>query len=354
MGFSEIIGQDRVLRLLRQALQHGRLPHALLFAGLDGVGKRRTALALAKVLNCESASSDDSCDRCLSCRKMASGNHPDLVVVEREGQFIRIDRIRDIQRRLRFRPLEGRKRVVLIHEAETMRTEAGNALLKILEEPPPNNLFILTAPDSTALLPTIASRCLCLRFQALTRAAIAAHLTGVHGVPPERADLVAALAGGSLFRALALLDEEELNRRRQLLETMARIRDVAPTEVLAAAERWSGDKGDLSEDLEWAKMWARDLLVTHLEAGGTETLINQDLSGELAAVTARFDPQDLPRLFDTLCALQGALRHQHLNKRSSLEALFFALRAGTEKDSPWHEPLLPALEREPFVRVVHG
>jgi DNA polymerase-3 subunit delta' len=285
---------------------------------------------------------------------MASGNHPDLLVVEREGQFIRIDRIRDLQRRLRFRPLEGRRRVILIHEAETMRTEAANALLKILEEPPPDNLFILTAPDSTALLPTIASRCLCLRFQPLTRAAIAAHLTEVHALPPERADLVAALAGGSLSRALTLLDDEELDRRRQLLETLARIREVAPSEVLAAAEKWSGDKHDLSEDLEWVKMWARDLLVAHLEAARTETLINQDLSGALGAVAARFDPRDLPRLFDTLCALQRALRHQHLNKRSSLEALFFALRADTGKDSPSHEPLLPALEREPFTRAVHG
>jgi DNA polymerase-3 subunit delta' len=285
---------------------------------------------------------------------MASGNHPDLVVVEREGQFIRIDTIRDLQRRLRFRPLEGRRRVIVIHEAETMRTEAANALLKILEEPPPDNLFILTAPDPTALLPTIASRCLCLRFQPLTRAAIAAHLTGVHALQPERADLVAALAGGSLSRALTLLDEEELDRRRQLLETLARIREVAPSEVLAAAEKWSGDKHDLSEDLEWVKMWARDLLVAHLEAARTETLINQDLSGALGAVAARFDPRDLPRLFDTLCALQRALRHQHLNKRSSLEALFFALRADTGKDSPSHEPLLPALEREPFTRAVHG
>jgi DNA polymerase-3 subunit delta' len=354
MGFSEIIGQDRVIRLLRQALQHGRLPHALLFAGLDGVGKRRTALALARILNCESASAGDSCDRCLSCRKMASGNHPDLLVVEREGQFIRIDRIRDLQRRLRFRPLEGRNRVILIHEAETMRTEAANALLKILEEPPPDNLFILTAPDSTALLPTIASRCLCLRFQALSRPAIAAHLRGVHAVLPERADLVAALAGGSLCRALALLDDDGLDRRRQFLETMARIRDAAPTEVLAAAERWGRDKGDLNEDLEWAKMWTRDLLVTYLKAGPTETFINQDLSRELGAVAARFDPQDLPRLFDTLCALQSALTHQHLNKRSSLEALFFALRAGTGKDSPWHEPLLPALEQQHLTRAIHG
>jgi hypothetical protein len=165
---------------------------------------------------------------------------------------------------------------------------------------------------------------------------------------------VAALAGGSLSRALTLLDEEELDRRRQLLETLARIREVAPSEVLAAAEKWSGDKHDLSEDLEWVKMWARDLLVAHLEAGRAETLINQDLSGALGAVAARFDPRDIPRLFDTLCALQRALSHQHLNKRSSLEALFFALRAGTGKDSPWHEPLLPALEREPFIRAVHG
>lgn len=353
MGFSEIIGQDRVIRLLRRALRQGHLPHALLFTGLDGAGKRLTALTLAKVLNCEIESSGDSCDRCLSCRKMASGNHPDLLIVDKEGQFIRIDRIRDLQRRLRFRPLEGRWRVIVIHEAETMRTEAANALLKILEEPPPKNLFILTAPDSTALLPTIASRCLCLRFQALTRTAIAAHLTGVHGVPSEGAKLIAALAAGSLARALTLLDKDELSRRRWLLETIAQIREVPGAEVLAAAEKWSGDKGDLSDDLEWVKMWARDLLVFHLEAADREALLNQDLSGELSAAAARFDPQEIPRLFDTLCALQRALTHHHLNKRSSLEALLFALRAGSEKDSAWHEPLLPALQQEPFVRGVH-
>jgi DNA polymerase-3 subunit delta' len=353
MSFAHIIGQDRVIRLLRRALRHGRLPHALLFTGLEGTGKRFAALTLARVLNCEGGIQDDCCDQCLSCRKMAKGNHPDLLVVEKEGQFIKIDRIRDLQRRLRFRPLEGRYRVVLIPDAQIMRTEAANALLKILEEPPADNLFLLTAPDATALLPTIVSRCLSLRFQPLTPAAIAAHLSGVHGVPSERAHAVALLAGGSLSRALALLDEEELNRRRWLLETFARIREVSATEALAVAEKWSGEKGDLAEDFEWVKMWARDILVLHLGAG-RETLLNQDLAGELSAAAPRLDPSQAPRLFDALCALQRAYEHQHLNKRSSLEALLLALRTGTEGSGPWHRPLLPALEREPFVRGVHG
>jgi len=354
MSFSDIIGQDRVIRLLRQALRHGHLPHALLFTGLEGIGKHLTALTLAKVLNCEGGSEDDCCDRCLSCRKIASGNHPDLLVVEREGQFIRIDRVRDLQRRLRFRPLEGRWRVVLIPDAQTMRTEAANALLKILEEPPPANLFLLTAPDATALLPTIVSRCLSLRFQPLSRAAIIAHLTRAHAVPAERAGVVAALAGGSLSRALALLDEEELSRRRWLLETFARIREVPVSEVLAVAEKWSGEKGDLSEDLEWVKMWARDVLVLHLATAGKETLLNQDLAGELSGGASRLEPSEAPRLFDTLCALQRAHGRQHLNKRSSLEALLLALRAGTGGTAAWHRPLLAALEREPFVGVVRG
>ncbi len=354
MSFSDIIGQDRVIRLLRRALRHGHLPHALLFTGLQGIGKRLTALTLAKMLNCEGGIQDDCCDRCVSCRKMASGNHPDLLIVEREGQFIRIDRVRDLQRRLRFRPLEGRWRVVLIPDAQTMRTEAANALLKILEEPPPENLFLLTAPDATALLPTVVSRCLSLRFQPLTREAIAAHLSKAHAVPAERAEVVAGLAGGSLSRALTLLDEEEVSRRRWLLETFARIREVSVSEALAVAEKWSGEKGDLSEDLEWVKMWARDMLVLHLAAAGKGTLLNQDLAGELSAAAARLDPSEAPRLFDTLCALQRAHERQHLNKRSSLEALLLALRTGTGGSAAWHRPLLPALERGPFVRVVHG
>jgi DNA polymerase-3 subunit delta' len=353
MSFSEIIGQQRIIRLLGQALTRGHMVHALLFTGMDGVGKRLTAMTLAKTLNCEHGINNDCCERCPSCRKMASGNHPDLLTIESEGQFIKIDQIRTLQQHLRFRPLEGRWRVVIICDAHNMKIEAANALLKVLEEPPSGNLFILAAPDTSALIPTIVSRCLHLRFQPLAAADIATHLHRVHAVDPARASVVAHLAGGSLSRALALVDERALVRRRWLLETLARVPQSSVSELLAAAEQWSTDKTDLKGDLEWLKIWTRDLLVCHLQRPVDAGLLNYDLTEDLAKTASCFRPDQLPELFDTLCALQR-VGGQNLNKRLSLEALLLSLRVRTTDQRAERRPLLPAIQKEPYARASYG
>ncbi|MEJ2428974.1 MAG: DNA polymerase III subunit delta', partial [Deltaproteobacteria bacterium] len=144
MSFSEIIGQTKIIRLLRRALTQDLLPHAFLFTGAEGVGKKSTALTLAKVVNCQDRASGDCCDQCISCRKAASGNHPDINLIEREGPFIKIEQIRALKHRLRFKPLEGRYRVTVLGDSQHLKTEAANALLKVLEEPPANKLIILT------------------------------------------------------------------------------------------------------------------------------------------------------------------------------------------------------------------
>jgi len=145
MGFTKILGQQRVVRLLRQAVLQENLPHAFLFTGMEGVGKTLTAFTFAKAVNCTGGVEADCCNRCLSCRKVNNCNHPDVFTLEREGPFIKIDQIRALQQRLRFRPLEGDYRVMVIVDAQNLKVEAANALLKILEEPPPANIFILTA-----------------------------------------------------------------------------------------------------------------------------------------------------------------------------------------------------------------
>jgi DNA polymerase-3 subunit delta' len=235
MGFAEIRGQQRVVRLLRRALGRGHLPHALLFTGTDGVGKRLTAFTLAKALNCESGIGE-CCECCLSCRKAASGNHPDITTIECEGTVIKIEQIRALQQSLRFRPLEGRCRAVIIPDAQNLKTEAANALLKVLEEPPADNVIILTSLDTSALPSTIVSRCLHLRFQPLSAADIADYLLQTQAASPEQAGTVAALAGGSLSRALSLVDEEELSCRRWLLETVAGLDRPPAAEILTTTD----------------------------------------------------------------------------------------------------------------------
>lgn len=353
VGFAEITGQQRVIRLLRQALTQHHLPHAFLFTGVEGVGKRSTALVLAKAVNCDNGDGADSCGHCLSCRKAASGNHPDIFTIKRDGPFIKIEQIRALQRRLRFRPLEARFRVIIVEDAQNMKAEAANALLKVLEEPPAGNLIILTATDTTALLPTIVSRCLHLPFQPLATAEIADYLRRERGVTPEQADVIAGLAGGSLSRAATLLDEEQLARRRWLLEIVAKVHKSQVTDLLAAAQLWQGENEDLKKDLEWLKTWTRDLLVQHMKAVDRNGLINGDFAEEVTEVAQEFRPDHLLEMFELICTVQGAISY-NINKRLSLEALLLFLHTRAVKGVADSGALQPIARDRYNLRKLYG
>jgi DNA polymerase-3 subunit delta' len=270
-----------------------------------------------------------------------NGNHPDITTIERQGPHIKIEQIRSLQRQLRFKPLEGKCRVIVIDEAQHMKAESANALLKVLEEPPSDNLIILTTTDTTALLPTVVSRCLVLRFQPLPTEEIAAHLRLNHALTSEQARVVAGLAGGSLSRASTLLNEEQLERRRWLLQAAATVHRSQLSDLLAIAESPKGETVDLGQDLEWLKSWIRDLLVYNLAVTSPEGFLNFDFADEIAAVAPQVRPENLLEIFELLCTLQGAMGY-NINKRLTLEALFLFLRstvgtAAAPTSSPLHE-----------------
>ena len=345
MSFSEIIGQTKIIRLLRRALARDLLPHAFLFTGPEGVGKKSTALTLAKVVNCQDWASGDCCDQCTSCRKADSGNHPDINLIEREGPFIKIEQIRALKHRLRFKPLEGRYRVTVINNSQHLKAEAANALLKVLEEPPADNLIILTAIEITALLPTIVSRCLHLPFQPLATVEISDHLAKIHSLSPEKAAMIARLAGGSLSRALALLDEKKLVRRNLILETVTEIHKSRITDLLALINRWKGDNLDLQQDLEWLKTWIRDLLVEKFDATDSVGLVNSDLAHKTKAMASHISSDHLFQFFDLVCTVQGAIGY-NINRRLSLETLILSFYARATGRGKAIGPDFPLVARE--------
>ena len=254
---------------------------------------------------------------------------------------------------LRFRPLEARCRVIVIRDAQNMKVEAANALLKVLEEPPADNLFILAAFDGTGLLPTILSRCLHLPFQPLPSSDIASHLSKIHSVDPDQSKVVASMAGGSLSRAIALLDEEQLTRRRWLLEIVAKLHKSKPSEVLIAAQMWRGENSNLKQDLEWLKTWVRDLLIQGYGKVASGGLLNSDFAEELAETAPLMRSKHLLEAFELLCTLQRAISY-NINKRLTLEALLLYLRdltvgGGTVSDTIHH-----AVGKEPLAFKVSG
>lgn len=213
ISLSQVLSQRPAKALLESALKKERLAHSYLFCGPKGVGKRTTALAFIYHLFCVS-SAESPCGECLGCRKLKKGVHPDLMTISPEKRDIRIDTIRSIERFIRFSPLEAPYKVILMERAEKMNPEAGNALLKSLEEPPTYAFFILLTENPKHLLPTIISRSQIVRFHPLPKETIRQYLVTARGYEEQMAETLAELSSGSLGRALEMAERgllEELN-----------------------------------------------------------------------------------------------------------------------------------------------
>lgn len=209
MPFRDVVGHGRLLRLMARAVGRGTLPPSLLFVGPDGVGKQLVAVALAQVQNCLAVSETppfavDACGKCSSCRKIASRSFADFLLVEPgENGSIAIDQIRRAVSQSAYRPFEGRRRVVVIRDADCLLSGSQNALLKILEEPPEASQFVLVTSRPDVLLPTVRSRTQRLIFGHLTVSEVV-DVVGRQGLDQPAARAAAAAAGGSAGRALAL------------------------------------------------------------------------------------------------------------------------------------------------------
>lgn len=221
MTFSSLLGQTKALTLLDRALASGRLAHAFLFAGPDGVGKTTCASDLAAVLLCRQPKERRPCTACPGCLKFRSGNHPDFLRIRPDGAAIKIDQIRELKKALNYAPFESAQRVVILEEVHTMRREAGNSLLKVLEEPPPDNLLILVGNSAEAMLETIVSRCQVIPFVALPLD-VAAAIIGQHRPDLDAAgcQALAALTGGCPGQALALEADGVLPVFRHIIEAI--------------------------------------------------------------------------------------------------------------------------------------
>ncbi|MGA7563023.1 MAG: DNA polymerase III subunit delta' [Desulfobaccales bacterium] len=329
MTFREILGQEWLISHLKTAAQKGRLAHAYLFLGPEGVGKASTARALAAALNCQEPLADgDACGACPSCRRLAAGVHPDFLVItptpeslSHQKPQIKIDQIREFRRLTLYPPFGGGWRVALIKPAETLNDDAANALLKTLEEPPERHLLVLTAQVEADLLPTVVSRCHKLAFVPLPAALVARELEERRGLAPPQARLLAALSGGSLGRALNLDPEAILAQRRQVLADLEGIAGGSPSLALDWAQRLARSRPDQDHFLSLAQLWYRDLLLYRFRAPES-LLAHQDLLPEIAREAAA----PLDRLFRQFAALGTAQRHLQANLNPELTLDILGLR----------------------------
>ena len=260
MPFQEIVGHAPVVGSLRRALAQGRLAHAYLFWGEPGIGKRFTAVHLAMAVNCPHGT-DDGCGTCPSCGKVRRGSHPDVRVLEPdEKDTIKVEAVREACEFLSLRPMEGRRKVVILDGAECMTASASNALLKTLEEPPGESLLILVASQQNALLPTVVSRCQGMRFAPMPSGALAQWLQRTRGLSPEDAALLAERAEGRVGAALGLRVEEVRREQAAFQETLRTAIQGNLGDLFRTAEALA-KQGDPETFLEWYARWARGLML---------------------------------------------------------------------------------------------
>lgn len=305
------------------------------------MGKGKAAEIFAKACNCKTDlapvnASDDTgrsdnslpipCGACRSCRKIESGNHPDIIRINPSGQFIRIDQIRALGEMLSMKPYEAKLRVVIIRNAHTMNPAASNALLKMLEEPPPRTALILSAPQTTDLLPTIVSRCQHIRFNPISRETLARVLNSEKGVEPDQARVIAAMAKGSLTRAAEMGTTNWVDQRNWLIEASGldqpgEIATLPATAHLAFAEKLAQNRKDLPSRLEVLMFWLRDLIIYPFDPA---RIINIDLKERIARAAAQLP---LPALMNRYQAIQQAEKNllSNTNVRLTLEDMTFKL-----------------------------
>jgi DNA polymerase-3 subunit delta' len=271
MKLSEILGQPRATTHLQNALEQDRLAHGLIFAGPAGVGKRTTALALARALFCTAEIPDGTggCEQCEDCHLIEAGTHPNLLIQDmaraREEKStasqISIAQIRRLRSDLALRGVRGHRKVAIIEPAEKLTTDAQNALLKTLEEPPAGSVLILVTSNADALLPTIRSRCQRIHFSPLSPSHLATIL-GRDGYSEEEASNIASIADGSLHEAARLSSEESQEQSLQIRERLSGLQTLSTPELLDFAAELASGKGEERRDrmalqgsifLDWAR-----------------------------------------------------------------------------------------------------
>jgi DNA polymerase-3 subunit delta' len=312
MSFQDIFGHERQIEQLQRSLAQSRIPHASLFYGLEGVGKKTTAQTFAKALNCLANQGDtgqhDSCDHCSSCRKADHNNHPDMIVLEPEGQFIKIQAIRNLQERMKFKPWEGKKRVCIIDNADRMNDVAANALLKILEEPPAANVLILISAFPSQLPATILSRCQQVRFS----------------LDASASRLLANSAGGSVRRAIEMHRDSYLDMRKEIIEVAAAGWMHDPLLRLSTLSCFGATREEILERLVILRTCYRDAMV-YRETGAAGALINQDQQEMIKSLSDRLPLADLVRNIKAIDHTFSAVE-QNADKTLTLEVMMFKLK----------------------------
>jgi DNA polymerase-3 subunit gamma/tau len=363
--FDEVVGQENVVRTLRNAVEQDRVHHAYLFVGSRGTGKTSMAKILARCLNCERGPTTEPCGECESCVAIAAGTSLDVIEMDAASNRS-VDDIRDLRERVGYMPAAGRWKAYIIDEAHMLTREAWNAFLKTLEEPPPNTVFVLATTEAHKVMPTIVDRCQRFDFQrpaARQIAEVLERVSGAEGIEIDEGAVgaISRAAGGSFRDALGTLDQLVAYGGSPVeTDDVLAVLGVADSELIfAAADAIADGNGNAAlEAIDRLARSGRDVsqfmrdLVAHLR----QLLVIRiaDTVPEAFAVTAadeerlhaqagRIGDASLVHAIDELSEALSAIREWGDDPRTALELAL--LRSARPDVDPAREALAQRVER---------
>ncbi len=365
-AFSDLVGQSHVTSTLANAIKNDRVAHAYIFSGARGVGKTTAARILAKAMNCAKGPTAEPCGECDSCKEIAAGTSLDVIEIDAASNR-GIDQIRELREMVRYAPAASRSKVVLLDEAHMLTSEASNALLKTLEEPPDRVIFVMATTQPEDLADTIRSRSQHFHFRALTFAEITGRLEEIaakEGLKIETGALavIARMAEGSLRDALSLLEQAraycgDVIPDKEVRELLGVVPEDSLNELVAAIAEGSADRAlglvhtfqkegrNLQHFCREAIRHMRNLLIACVSGAESDLIAaTADQRPALAKAAAQFTEEDLTRFFQILLQTDDDLRRKpdprvHLEmgllrlinaqRLAPMEELLAELRSGT-------------------------
>ena len=275
MDFNNIIGHEKQIESLKRAIDKENISHSYLFEGEEGLGKKKLALAFSKTLLCKEEG-NQPCNICSSCVKFDAESHPDFKIISPEKGLINVKQIEELIKSVSTSPFEGRRKVFLIDDADTMNLTGMNRLLKTLEEPPKFMNIILVTSSSSKLLPTIVSRCQIIKFYPVDNSKVVNFLVDKYDYDLARARLIADFTKGSMGKSIELSNSESFFQKRdELIKIIDSIIKGDKTKALSSMGLFNDSKEDIAELLDIMMYWFRDLSF-YKELGESSLILNKD------------------------------------------------------------------------------
>lgn len=260
--FTGIIGQGGIINYLQNAISTGKISHAYILHGEEGMGKKTFATLFSKTLQCMEKDTHP-CNKCKSCLQSDSSNQPDILWITHEKASIGVDDIRtQVNADIHIRPYQSQYKIYIIDSAEKMTESAQNALLKTIEEPPEYAIILLLVSSTQQLLPTILSRCVVLDLKPIQKQLIKEHLMTNYQIPDYKAELAASFSGGNIGKAIRYASSEDFERKKEeILHILRYIDEMELHEIISGIKTISKNKASVSDYIDIMLLWFRDVLM---------------------------------------------------------------------------------------------